>query len=260
MSAVKLAGLLMCLAALSLPAAALAEGPTPEEGTTPAVPSQPKKHKKPVAKKAAPPVTPTAPIPYATYKGPSADMAKALTPSAPVAAIPSTPIPNVAATPDMLPQPVETTPPPPPPPPPSVMPAVPQMAAAPPPASSPDEISLRCETQTSDGKKLVSQGSFYIDLFPSPVFPDQHADFKFLLADPNHKSLIRDSICLDTICSAEVSGQAYYLVSTRTKKGKALRITLDRVKGAFYAEKVDGKDHLGEQGYCTPQALPKVMF
>ena len=242
---------LLCLAAFALPALA-EEGPTPSEGAT--TTAQPKKHRKPAVKPAAKAAIPAAPIPYATYKGPSADMVKALTPS-------STPqaAPNVAATPDMLPQPAETTPPPPPPPPPQLLQPAPQVAETPP-AAAADEISLRCETRTSEGKKVISQGSFYIDLFPSPVFPDASASFKFLLADPNHTSLIRNSICLDTICSAEVSGQAYYLVNTRTKKGNALRITLDRVKGAFYAEEVDGKKHLGEEGYCTPQALPKVLF
>jgi hypothetical protein len=61
-----------------------------------------------------------------------------------------------------------------------------------------------------------------------------------------------------------VSGTAYYLVNRRTKHGEALRITLDRSNGAFYAEEIDkgmtGGAHLGEQGWCTPQKLPSALF
>ena len=254
MNGAKLTALLVCAAVLAAPLGVHAEG----EGTPKPAVAAPKK-KKPKA--AQPSTTPTAPIPYTTYKGLSPDMAKALTPSGTPAGPPATP--DVAATPEMLPQPAETnlSPPPPPPPPPAELAKAPApAAAAPAQPAAPDEISLRCDTTVRDGKRVVSSGSFYIDLFPSPVFPDSHADFKFLLADPSHPSLIRDSICLDTICSAEVSGQAYYLVNTRTRKGKALRITLDRLQGTFYAEKVDGGHHLGEDGTCTPQALPQVKF
>ncbi len=259
MSRVKRLLLLLCLVAAT---PAFAEG-------DPKAPPAPAKVVRKAVKKPAP-VIPAAPIPYATYAGLSPDMVKALTPDTAPPAQAATPVapaqvtqatPDVAATPDMLPQPVETTapaaaaaPPPPPPPPPPEM-----MADAPPPAT-PGEISLRCQTRVTEGDRLVSSGTFYIDLFPSPVFPDTHATFKFLFADPGHPSLIRDTVCQDAPCSADVTGQAYYLVNTRTRKGKALRITLDRLQGAFYGEKVDGKRHLGEQGYCTPQALPGVRF
>ncbi len=236
----------LILALLLLASPALAEG---DPKAPP--PAAPVKAKTPAPKAAIP----AAPIPYTTYAGLSPDMAKALTPEA----NPRDATPGVAATPDMLPQPAETSlsaAPPPPPPPPEAA-SAPQAARMPPVA---DEISLRCDTRITEGRKLVSSGSFYIDLFLSPVFPDEHATFKFLFADPNHPSLIRDTICLDTVCSAEVTGQAYYLVDSRTRKGKALRITLDRLQGAFYAEKVDGGRHFGEQGYCTPQALPGVKF
>ncbi|MBW8880043.1 MAG: hypothetical protein JF615_01085 [Asticcacaulis sp.] len=106
----------------------------------------------------------------------------------------------------------------------------------------------------------MSSGTFYVDIFPSPVFPDQLASFQFRFADPNHQSLIRDSMCMDTQCSAKVSGAAYALVSQVTKKGNALRITLDRNQGAFYAEEIHGGRHLGEQGWCTVQPLPSARF
>ncbi|MEI9903007.1 MAG: hypothetical protein WDN06_02750 [Asticcacaulis sp.] len=111
----------------------------------------------------------------------------------------------------------------------------------------------------TEGDRLISSGNLlYRPVSRHRFFPDTHATFKFLFADPGHPSLIRDTVCQDAPCSADVTGQAYYLVNTRTRKGKALRITLDRLQGAFYGEKVDGKRHLGEQGYCTPQALPGV--
>jgi hypothetical protein len=128
--------------------------------------------------------------------------------------------------------------------------------------AAPAEISLRCETALQKGDKTLSSGVFYIDLFPSPVFPDAHADFRFLFVDPAHRSLIRDTMCLDVTCPAEVSGAAYSLVNRRTRKGAALRITLDRATGGFYAEEMDkgGRGHVGERGTCVPQPLPRAMF
>ena len=227
-----------------------------------------KHHRKARRKKAAPaPVKPTAPIPYST-----------LAPPVPAQHVNPGP-PTVATTPDALPQPSETNKPIPPasdvavapraslpaPPPPPPATAVPNVA---PTVSAPAEISLRCETQVLVGKRVISHGVFFIDLFPSAVFPDQHADFKFLFVEPSHTSLIRDSICLDAMCPANVTGSAYYLVSQVTKKGDALRITLDRSQGAFYAEEIDrgflglrtNAEHRGERGYCTPQPLPGRMF
>ncbi|MDI7775531.1 hypothetical protein [Asticcacaulis sp. EMRT-3] len=216
------------------------------------------RHRKPAKK----PVMPAAPIPYTVYKNGKAPAASpkiaaaltpdtgksALAPLPPPVAIHSAPLP---AQPPLPVQAIGAAPPPAP-------------EAAPPVASAPAEISLRCETRVTQGRRLISQGSFYINIFPSPVFPDQQADFKFLFADPGHRSLIRQSICLDTTCSAEVSGTAYYLVNRRTRHGDALRITLDRANGAFYAEQIDknlgGGEHLGEQGICTPQKLPSAIF
>ena len=243
---------LLSLAVLALPIVVSAEGVYKPEGeaTTPAAP-KPKPKPKPVVKKTAPAI-PAAPIPYTTYSL-TPDVAKALTPT--VTPSPAaTPVvvtdpPIVIAPSPILPvQPVETAPPPPPPP-----------AVTP---SAVTEISLRCETHKVRGKKTVASGTFYIDIFPSPVFPDEHADFKFLFADPAYDSLIRGTMCLDTTCSAEVSGTAYYLVNRVTKKGAALRITLDRARGAFYAEEMGkhGDDHFGEQGYCVPQPLPQALF
>ena len=239
------------------------------EGAEADVRPKAKQHRKVKRKKAPAPAKPAAPIPYS-----------ALAPQVPAQHVNPGP-PTVATTPDALPQPSETNkpippdsdvsvapraalpaPPPPPPPPPA---AVPNVA---PTVSAPAEISLRCETQVLVGKRVISHGVFFIDLFPSAVFPDQHADFKFLFVEPSHNSLIRDSICLDAMCPANVTGSAYYLVNQVTKKGDALRITLDRSQGAFYAEEIDrgflgfrgNAEHRGERGYCTPQPLPGRMF
>ncbi len=258
---VTLASLLLCA-----PLLAHAEGGSAEDA--PVKPKVIKRKAKPVAKAVT---LPAGPVPYTAYTASataSPQIAKAVTPS--------------ILAPDALPQPAETTLPPqplpplthvtvgplpvqsasaPPPSPPLTLPPA-QMAATPP---AQTEISLKCETTTSAGKKTLASGSFYIDLFPSAVFPDQTADFQFIFVDPGYKSLIRESICLDTTCTATVSGTAYYLVNRRTKHGSALRITLDRARGAFYAEDIDAKmmggdTHVGEQGWCTPQPLPKALF
>lgn len=227
------------------------------------------RHHKARRKKAPAAVKPAAPVPYST-----------LAPPVPAQHVNPGP-PTMATTPDALPQPPETNrpippasdtavapraslpAPPPPPPPPAT--ALPNVA---PTVSAPAEISLRCETQVVVGTHVISHGVFFIDLFPSAVFPDQHADFKFSFVEPSHTSLIRDSICLDAMCPATVTGSAYYLVNQVTKKGDALRITLDRSQGAFYAEEIDHgflgfrnkAEHRGERGYCTPQPLPGRMF
>lgn len=245
----------LLLAVLALPLSATAEGVYKEgEATTPPVAKPKPRH---VIAKKAPPVTPAAPIPYTAYS--AGPIKSATVTTAPTPVVTTNP-PIVIAPSPILPlqglplQPIEAPPPAPP--------AAPPIVTAPAAPTAPTEISLKCETRTTHGKKVVSSGTFYIDLFPSPVFPDQNADFKFLFADPAHDSLIRDTMCLDTTCTAEVSGTAYYLVNRVTKKGAALRITLDRVKGAFYAEEMGkhGSDHLGEQGYCTVQPLPNSMF
>ena len=240
---------LMAASALCVSGLAHAEG-TPYDENAPA-PKPVVKRKKVAAKPAPVLTTPAAPIPYATTLSP--DMAKALTPDHPAALAPLPPPVAIAPAPITM-QPIADPPPP-------VPVAAPASRTLPP----PDQISLKCETQVTEGKRFVSQGVFYIDLFPSPVFPDEYADFKFLRVDPTHPSLIRQSICLDTLCTADVTGSAYYLVNRVTKHGSALRITLDRASGAFYAEEIDnkriGKDaHRGETGYCTPQKRPDTLF
>lgn len=226
--------------------------------------------------KAVAPAKPAGPVPYTSLN--STASSSPLPHAQPVMPGP----PAHAVTPDALPQPVETNRPIAPPsdvaiapkaraslPPPPVMShAIPPVA---PTVNAPAQISLKCETTVVDGARTVSQGTFYIDLFPSAVFPDQTADFKFLFVDPAHKSLIRGSVCLDTMCSANVTGSAYYLVNRVSKRGAALRITLDRSRGAFYAEEIDSGvlgmfggnkkgSHPGESGYCTPQSLPATLF
>lgn len=214
-----------------------------EEATGDAAPAP--VHHRVVKKKK--PVTPAAPVPYTSL---SPAMTKALTPSPPAPPMPASPVPADV----------------PPPPPPLAMTPVPPSTRAPAPSGPVTEISLKCNTVTSNGRKTLTGGTFYIDLFPSPVFPDQEADFKFLLVDPQHASLVRDSFCLDMRCEANVSGSAYYLVNRRTKKGAALRITLNRADGAFYAEEINpqglthGGDHIGESGWCKPQKMPEALF
>ncbi|MDV6332149.1 hypothetical protein [Asticcacaulis sp. 201] len=272
----------LCVALLAGPfilaSIAHAEGALEED----AAPKPVKKRIKPKAKPAAAPVTPSSPIPYKAYGTATAatpalspDMTAALTPSfpakspipttsepsdhplsAPAISQPATSLP--VTSPPLTSQPLAA----PPPAPPAAIPA-PEAPRAP--AFSTGQVSLKCETQVTRGARFISQGTFYIDLFPSPVFPDENADFKFLFVDPAHQSLIRQSVCLDVGCSANVSGTAYYLVNRVTRRGSALRITLDRSNGAFYAEEIEnsrlGRDsHLGEKGYCVPQKLPSAIF
>ncbi len=222
-----------------------------EDGTASDTPAaKPVVHHKKVKKPAASaPVAPSGPVPYTS-----------LNPAAPAHAVPP-----VAVSPaPVVMMPAESVPPPPPPPPPAMM--APALAQAPAPSPRPEEINLRCDTVTTDGKKTLTHGTFYIDLFPSPVFPNAQADFKFQQVDPRHASLIRDSICIDAMCDATVSGSAYYLVNRVARNGAALRITLNRANGAFYAEEINprglthGGDHLGESGTCTPQKLPDALF
>ncbi len=255
--------LLLAMTAFAVAAPAFAEGGS--GGDDGSMTTAPKKvvRKKAKPKPAAPaPAKPAGPIPYTSINPAAA--------TAPVPQAVSPGPPATALTPDVLPQPTETNHAPAP----ATDVAVAPRAAPPPPPPSraptvtPREISLKCETQVSDGKSKVSTGTFYIDLFPSDALPDSHADFKFTFVDPAHKSLIRESICLDTMCSATVTGSAYYLVNRVNRHGGALRITLDRSKGAFYAEEVSdgmlfgvgGGARVGEQGYCTPQNLPNPMF
>ena len=246
----------LCIALLAAPlllsGLAHAEG-TPYDETETAAPKPVVKRKKPAAKPAPVVTTPAAPIPYITSTPLSPDMTRALTPDHPAALEPLPPPVAIVPAPITM-QPIADPPPP-----------APVAAPSPRPLPPQDQISLKCETQVTEGKRFISQGVFYIDLFPSPVFPDEHADFKFLRVDPAHQSLIRQSICIDTGCSANVTGSAYYLINRTTKHGSALRITLDRSNGAFYAEEITspriGKDtHRGETGYCAPQTQPTKLF
>ncbi len=248
--------LALCLIAAPL---ARAEG-DPEPDAKPKVVRKARPKPKPKPKAAPVATTPAAPIPYSTYTGPSPDMVKALTPGTspspapemagpPMVAAPNAPLPS---------RPVDAPPPPPP---------VPDTTPVP---QAVTEISLRCETQTfidaKSGAKFETKGTFYVDLFPSPVFPDRNASFRFLFVEPAHDSLVRDSICQDTPCSAIVSGVAYSLVDQRTRHGSVLRLSLDRATGAFYGEEI-GKDgrhgtaqKRSEKGVCTPQSLPQPLF
>lgn len=216
--------------------------------------AKPVVHHKTPKKPAVKATMPAGPVPYTTLNPAVAGPTHAVPPL--VVAVPVAPAVVVAA-------PVDVPPPPPPPPPAMMAPAQPQ---APAPPVHPAEINLRCDTVTTDGKKTLTRGTFFIDLFPSPVFPDRQADFKFEQVEPQHTSLVRDSICMDALCDATVSGSAYYLVNKVTRNGAALRITLNRANGAFYAEEITprglthGGDHLGESGTCTPQKLPDALF
>ncbi|EGF91824.1 extensin [Asticcacaulis biprosthecium C19] len=261
---------LLLTAALAMASPVLAEGsghPYTGEGDAEATPKPKPKPRKAKPKPAVPaPKLPDAPIPYTQLGGGtplSPDMAKALTPTA-AAHVEAPPV--HAAHPD--PAPVHTThapvhiaevPPPPPPPPP----AQEVVVINPPP---PAEINLKCETTTSRGKKTVSTGIFYIAIVPSPVFPDEEASFQFRFVDPAHTSLVRDTVCQDISCQARVSPSTYSLVNMTTKGGDALRITLDRTRGSFYAEAIDDKrvgftSHLGEQGWCAPEPkATKALF
>ena len=246
---------LIVAALLALPLAAHAEGEDPTAAAPRPV------HHKVMKKKTSAAAMPAGPIPYTSLN----PAAAANPPAAKAASIAAAPLPApviVAVVPAI---------PPPPPPPPAAMLAPSPPAQPPQPAPVPHleatEINLKCDTVTNDGKKTLTTGSFYIDLFPSQVFPDEQADFKFGQVDPRHASLVRDSDCLDMLCDAKVSSSAYYLVNRVTRHGAALRITLNRATGAFYAESIDPKgliahpgDHVAESGFCTPQKLQGAMF
>ena len=244
-----------CLLGLAAPAVHAEGTPYAEDGTEAPKPKPTVRRKKPAAKPVA--ALPAAPVSYTAYKsGLSAEMTKALTPDQPAVLAPLPPPVAIVPAP-VLPQPITTQPVNDPPPPAPVI-ASPDLPPS-------DQINLKCETQVTDGRRFISQGIFYIDLFPSPVFPDEHADFKFLRVDPTHQSLIRQSVCLDMTCPANVTGAAYYLVNRVTKHGSALRITIDRANGAFYAEEIEDHrvgtaSHRGEKGYCTPQKKPATLF
>ncbi len=238
---VGLAAVLMALPILALPILALS-GMAHAEGEDPDAPAKPK----PAAHK----------------------VVKKKKPAAAALAAPAGPVPYTALNPA-----AGSVPPPPPPPPVMTAPVEAAQAAPPMAPAEPDvpaqrtEITLKCNTVTNDGKKTLTSGSFYIDLFPSQVFPEQQADFKFDQVDPRHDSLVRESYCLDALCDAKVTGSAYYLVNRVTRHGAALRITLNRANGAFYAEAVNPlgltnplPSHIGESGFCLPQTNPDVMF
>ena len=251
------------VALLALPLAVHAEGEDPAAAAAPK-PAHHKvvKKKKPVADVAT---MPAGPIPYTSLNPAAAANPPQAKAAPPVIAAAPLPAPVVVAV-------VPSVPPPPPPPPaamlaPGPSPVQVQPPAEPIPRIDATEINLKCDTVTNDGKKTLTTGSFYINLFPSQIFPDEQADFKFDQVDPRHASLVRDSNCMDTLCDAKVSGSAYYLVNRVTRHGAALRITLNRATGAFYAEQVNPMgltnpraSHIGETGFCVPQKLPNAMF
>ncbi|ESQ90941.1 hypothetical protein ABAC460_07640 [Asticcacaulis sp. AC460] len=254
---------LLFTAALAMASPVMAEGsghPNSGEGDVEAAAKpKPVRKAKPKAKPSIPaPKIPDAPIPYTSLSAGtplSADMAKALTP-APESHAPASVAHTEPTTAPLAAAPVHVAEVPPPPPPPRPREDV--VEINPPP---PAEINLKCETTITRGKKTVSTGIFYIAIVPSPIFPDEEASFQFRFVDPAHKSLVRDTVCQDISCQARVSPSTYSLINMTTKHGDALRITLDRARGGFYAEAIDDKmvgstSHLGEQGWCAPE--PKV--
>ncbi len=248
---------LFAVAVLALPLMAHAEGEDPTAAAAP----KPAHHKVVKKKKPAAVVAtaPAGPIPYTSLNPTAAAPSPQAKAPAPVMAAPL-PAPVVVAV-------VPAVPPPPPPPPAAMLAPSPPPQPVPVPRIDATEINLKCDTVTNDGKKTLSTGSFYINLFPSQIFPDEQADFKFDQVDPRHASLVRESNCMDTLCDAKVSSSAYYLVNRVTRHGKALRITLNRATGAFYAEQIDPMgltnpkaSHIGESGFCVPQKLQGTMF
>lgn len=211
--------------------------------------------KKPVVKKKAEPVPtlPAAPVPYTSLKPASpapvqAAPLKPITSSQPVATI----APNVMSA--SVPEP------PPPPAPPTVI-----VNLKTPPAAKTDarEITLKCDTVTTVGKDQTTRGSFFLSLIPSETFPDTAADFKVMSIDPDHRSIIRDTLCFSFRCNAAVSPTYYELVDQTQKKGGYLKVSLNRTTGAFYGQKrwaeekrfgLGSTETLSETGTCRPQA------
>ncbi|MFT4091147.1 MAG: hypothetical protein QM645_10475 [Asticcacaulis sp.] len=132
----------------------------------------------------------------------------------------------------------------------------------PPPAFVSGEVlNLKCETQVVAGNRLVSQGAFYLEITPSDVFADS-ARYKVMFADPQHESLIKETLCETVSCTIRISSNFYELFNQRTKKGKSLKATLDRRNGAYLAQDRDKEVDAGtyEQGYCLPQGESRKLF
>ena len=214
--------------------------------------------KKPVVKKkpAPAPVLPSAPVPYTSLK-----------PTIPAAKVPVTsraPLPPIAKS-----EPVAAVavageaalPEPPPPPPPPAPPTVIVNLNTPPPSQpASGEIVLKCDTTTS-GQGSGSSGSFYLSLIRSDAFPDSGADFKVISIDPDHGSLIRDTLCFSFRCNASVRPAYYELVDQQYKKGGYFKISLNRATGAFHGQRqtepgrfgLGASQTLSERGTCHPQ-------
>ncbi|MDC7677024.1 hypothetical protein [Asticcacaulis machinosus] len=207
-----------------------------------------------VKKKTEPaPTLPSAPVPYTSLKPspPTVQAAplKPITSSQPVAAIAAPNVTDVA-----IPEP----------PPPAAPPTV-IVNLKTPPATKPSgrEITLKCDTVTTMGKDQTTRGTFYLSLIPSETFPDTAADFKVMSIDPDHSSIIRDTLCFSFRCNAAVSPTYYELVDQTQKKGGYLKVSLNRTTGAFYGQKHwtedkrfgrDSTEALSETGTCRPQS------
>ncbi len=212
--------------------------------------------KKPVVKKKVEPVPtlPAAPVPYTSLKpapvaAVQAAPLKPITSSQPIATIAAPSVMDMA-----IPEP------PLPPAPPTVI-----VNLKTPPATkvSGREITLKCDTVTTTGKDQTTRGTFYLSLIPSETFPDTAADFKVMSIDPDHTSIIRDTLCFSFRCNAVVSPAYYELVDQTQKKGGYLKVSLNRTTGAFYGQKHWAEDKrfglgstetLSETGTCRPQS------
>lgn len=128
-------------------------------------------------------------------------------------------------------------------------------------AAATEVLTLRCETQKVASGKPVSQGAFFLEITPSEVFDDS-ARFRVMFADPRHESLIKETLCETLNCPVRISTQFYELFNSRTKSGKALKVTLDRRDGAYLAQNRDKDTDVGsyEQGYCQPQREDRRLF
>jgi hypothetical protein len=239
--------------------AAWAEGGSPDSGKTVTEKAKPKARYRAVIKPSKP-ATKTPPAPIAN----SAPQSQNETPPPPpppseqassVYDLPSNDVPTPLVSQGPLPEPI--------------VPKKPLVADALPPSSLSHEdkntIILKCDTVVFSGSKARSSGSFYIGLFPLELNPEEWADFRVYRVDPRHETLLRRSACLDKRCSAQVNATAYFLVNQSDKK-TVLRITLDRLTGAYLAEYATKslaglrQSELYEKGSCQRAALGAPKF
>ncbi|MEM9963755.1 MAG: hypothetical protein AAGC58_00250 [Asticcacaulis sp.] len=258
-------GLMVLLLAVSAPVAMAEDEDGSEYDEIVAKPvtgakPRPRARVAPVKKVEPAPKLPDAPIPYQTLPGAvsapagvTGPMEHKVVPTLPTPAKVHN-LPEAITAPDALmplPAPMrsfESEPLPPPPP-------------APPAFVSGDVLNLKCETQVISANRVVTNGAFFIEVKPSEVFGDS-ARFKVMFADPRHESLIKETLCETVSCNIRISANFYELFNQRTKKGKSLKVTLDRRNGAYLAQNRDGETDTGdyEQGYCLPQVEGRKLF